>query len=757
MNERIYGYETEFALIISDDKGDSGKVRRLRIYDALERLISLRLKVLPGAYRKKGIFMQNGGLFNYEALHSRFLDGLVEMATPECRTAREAARYHEAQTELLRDMIKKVNDDPGGLGTSGEQLSLDESKFSFGPLLMAAFVIVLFHMLFTGLSWMHLFALPALMMLIILDMLRMFTPLKEDSSGPFQGKIIIGKSNRDASGKYISSHENYLVEDNMPFAGRFVILLAAPLFYAAYGILTLVSYIPLIIMFLITAGFSFGSGLLVSFFSGLKGMEEKGEKLADFAQKILGSEECFTSYFVKVQGDFSYILFYPLVQLYSLVISPFVFHRYQQDLVPFLCTRTLFSGSGKITLPEVKEIPSKESGEYRSLFQISQRAMAMKAVARIFFDDEIRPLIDLRDCFLEPLSAFRRKKRMHLLFSDTNMSSIGVYLKLGITGLIIEMIEDGVTFEEVRLRDPLDALKVVACDTSLREKLELVSGEKATALEIQRKYLARAKEHFSGPALQNDALRDLLEKWEYVLSCLEINPHLLYKKIDWVTKKDLIEEICRGRGTLGEIGEIAHWIAWITLKCPDKWPGELYTLELLENALDEKSFSEFRGFLELNELSYEEFVKRWRLYYEVAKADFKFHQLDDEGYYYQLARSELVEGLFTPEEIAWATIDPPLDTRALIRGELIKRYGMHFDAENPEAFRLKDLSKVKIGWNVFCTLWPLTFLPSRTLSFNDPFQNDFIELEKKLEQMESLMENPPSSISSGGDYPFIDS
>jgi hypothetical protein len=688
VKDRIYGYETEYGVLITEKPESTGfnvytghnsatpprhearpELKRMRIYDYLEYLISSQMKVLSASYRKKGIFMENGGLFNYEALHSNFLEGLVEMATPECSNPRDVALYHEAQTEILVEIMKDLNRDTA---------SLDPS---------------------------------------------------------FEGSIFLGKSNVDAEGKCMASHENYLIYDRPNFFSSLILHLFIPFFWILHLIILGITFLPLIIVappiFLISLGGAFLSGLLGS----IPRLAPMGNRIKEFIFGHLLGEEFIINFFARYHGDFSRWIFMPWVFLFSTFLLPFVFTRHRAGLTPFLATRSLFCGAGKVAIPVTKKPPAVKK-QHRSavsdkpapLFHISQRAEAIRSLCRIYFDDIKRPLFDMRDFFLEPLSALRHKKRLHILYSDTNMSSIGVYLKIGITGLILEMIEEGQSFKEVHLADPLKAIKTASDDLSLKEKLPLKNGGAMTALDIQRYYLKKVKDFYSMKEDTEPWVDDLIDKWEYILGCLEITPHLLYRKIDWVTKKDLIEEVLRERSTLKDIAEISEWASYLMSLGGGSACYENPHPEVFKTLLGESAFREFRDFLEVHEIALGDFCDRWKLYFEILKVDFKFHQLDEDGYYYKLLDSRLVDSLFTAEDVDRARRTPPHGTRAQIRGELVKRYGYQADPYGSDGYGEKIVqTKYKIGWNKFYINWPW-----KKIILNDPFNAEFSSIEKEL-------------------------
>ncbi len=98
------GLETEYAIRYSGPGPSPGNDR---IYDALVRAISHRIAARPGdgAVAKNQVFLENGGAFYYEHLPYYPTGGLVEGATPECRSPSQLLLYQKAQEAQLIDAL----------------------------------------------------------------------------------------------------------------------------------------------------------------------------------------------------------------------------------------------------------------------------------------------------------------------------------------------------------------------------------------------------------------------------------------------------------------------------------------------------------------------------------------------------------------------------------------------------------------------------------------------------------------------------
>src|ERR1700752_1047513 len=147
--------------------------------------------------------------------------------------------------------------------------------------------------------------------------------------------------------------------------------------------------------------------------------------------------------------------------------------------MPFFLTRQVYCG------------PAKVGSEHRgdpSDYQISHRAD--------FFETEFaldtmvkRPIINTRD---EPHADREKYRRLHVIVGDANLSEYTIYLRNGVTALILSMIEDGAIKKSLSLRDPVKAIKEASNDTTCRARLQMDDGKKVTAVELQKEFLEMA-------------------------------------------------------------------------------------------------------------------------------------------------------------------------------------------------------------------------------------------------------------------------
>jgi len=210
------------------------------------------------------------------------------------------------------------------------------------------------------------------------------------------------------------------------------------------------------------------------------------------------------------------------------------FGRLASQITPHFVTRQVFCGAGKVGC----ELPGRPADHVP--YQLSQRAD--------FFEEEIglettlkRPIVNTRD---EPHADAQKYRRLHVIVGDANMSEVATYLKVGTTAIVLAMIEDDELGDDWLLGNPVAAIRQVSHDPTLRQTVMLRDGSRATALEIQWGLLERARkyEQSHGLACVDESVgRDVLDRWEQVLTGLEADPGSVAGWVDWVAKQRLVD------------------------------------------------------------------------------------------------------------------------------------------------------------------------------------------------------------------------
>ena len=200
--------------------------------------------------------------------------------------------------------------------------------------------------------------------------------------------------------------------------------------------------------------------------------------------------------------------------------------RLTDNLTPFLVTRQLICGAGKVL-----QTPRG------AVYCVSQRAEHIwEGVSSA--TTRSRPIINTRD---EPHADAERWRRLHVIVGDSNMSETTMLLKVGSTDLILRMIEAGAALRDMTLDNSIRAIREVSHDITGRSRIRLANGREVSALDIQYEYLNRAKDFTDANGL-DAATKRVLEMWERALGAIETgNLDKIAREIDWVTKYQLIE------------------------------------------------------------------------------------------------------------------------------------------------------------------------------------------------------------------------
>ena len=155
-----------------------------------------------------------------------------------------------------------------------------------------------------------------------------------------------------------------------------------------------------------------------------------------------------------------------------------------EHMTPFFVTRQIFCGSGKV---------GSENRASPCDYQISQRAD--------FFETEValdtmvkRPIINTRD---EPHAEREKYRRLHVIVGDSNLCEVSTYLRMGVTSIVLALVEDGAISKNLSITDPVRVIKEVSHDPGCTREYQMERGGRMAAAQIQQEFLAMALSYFS--------------------------------------------------------------------------------------------------------------------------------------------------------------------------------------------------------------------------------------------------------------------
>ena len=202
------------------------------------------------------------------------------------------------------------------------------------------------------------------------------------------------------------------------------------------------------------------------------------------------------------------------------------FNHYAEVLIPFLVSRQIYAGAGKV-------LQTARGATYC----ISQRAEHIwEGVSSA--TTRSRPIINTRD---EPHADAEMYRRLHVIVGDSNMSEYAAFLKVGAASILLRMLEDpAVVLRDMTLENPIRAIREISHDPTCTRKVRLANGREVSALDIQSEYLERALRYAETHGMSPEE-KMALEMWEHCLTGLADDPMTLDRECDWVIKAQLIE------------------------------------------------------------------------------------------------------------------------------------------------------------------------------------------------------------------------
>ncbi len=166
--ERLIGLETEYALAITGTPSNEpgGKYR---VFRQLVAQVRQRLPTVEARHMKEGIFHAAGGAVWFEAECPAAGGGLIEGATPECRSPRQLLAWQRAQDELLSSCaeqafgpdVRLLKNDRDAFGNIYGAQENYEANFATGCVLLGWRVGLVLIFPFVVITWLLLWLLAA--------------------------------------------------------------------------------------------------------------------------------------------------------------------------------------------------------------------------------------------------------------------------------------------------------------------------------------------------------------------------------------------------------------------------------------------------------------------------------------------------------------------------------------------------------------------------------------------------------------------
>ena len=202
------------------------------------------------------------------------------------------------------------------------------------------------------------------------------------------------------------------------------------------------------------------------------------------------------------------------------------FGRLADILIPFLVTRQLICGAGAV-------LRTPRGAVYCLSRRPGHTGNGLSTATT-----RSRPFISTLD---ESRAAAAGVRRLRVSVSDSTMSETTTLLRTGATDLVLRMAEAGTVMPDLTLDKPVHAISEVSQDITGRHQVRLSGGRQMSALDIQREYLAKAKDFTANRGADPGSER-VLGLWERTLDAIGTgNLRAIAREIDWAIKYQLIE------------------------------------------------------------------------------------------------------------------------------------------------------------------------------------------------------------------------
>ena len=193
--------------------------------------------------------------------------------------------------------------------------------------------------------------------------------------------------------------------------------------------------------------------------------------------------------------------------------------RIVSGVLPFLITRQIFAGAGKMG------IEGESAASQPGVFQISQRADFFSVLVSIDTMNR-RPLVNTRD---EPHADASRYRRFHVIIGDSNMSQWATALKVGTTALVLGLnrarrsaaTRDRATDRRHQINQPRSKLRLDhraerwpqdfrdRCAASLSERRAEIAPSSGRGNEVVAARMGKCAQRFAARRWPNERSRGL--------------------------------------------------------------------------------------------------------------------------------------------------------------------------------------------------------------------------------------------------------
>lgn len=338
------------------------------------------------------------------------------------------------------------------------------------------------------------------------------------------------KNNRDSIGHLYGCQENY--EADVASGLWLVVYRACVILLWMLQIATAIITVPMIVLVI-------GSAVVRSWWNG---------SLPDETQDAENMFQRVPSWLARTLVSVVHITHRPLAAAVRLIGARVAFRHQRKHLTALLVSRPVICGSGDLD----------EKGRY----SLSAKAVGIDRIADIGGYQGERPIyvyghwfgqlcVRSWDSLWQTHRLLRRRQRLQIGLSDSNMSELAEFVKVGSVSLVLDMIESGQTAKLPLVKKPLESMRHLCGDWNLVARVATQDGDK-TALEIQLAYWQAAEQFVrdTSATVRGEAEK-VLTAWKDMLDASAAfrrdadDVSLAIGRVDWLTKRWLMDRQCK--------------------------------------------------------------------------------------------------------------------------------------------------------------------------------------------------------------------
>ena len=154
----------------------------------------------------------------------------------------------------------------------------------------------------------------------------------------------------------------------------------------------------------------------------------------------------------------------------------------------------------------------------------------------------------------EPLADSSKWARLHTVAGDPTILPWATWMKLGTTSLVLRLAEAGLyDLSETDVADPVTAAQAISKNADAI--IELDGGDKVRAIDIQESLVEQVEWLADYVDLPEEEIY-IFEEWKKAIEDYQVNKKRLIGKVDWITRSHLLHGFMENRNGMYSTEEV---------------------------------------------------------------------------------------------------------------------------------------------------------------------------------------------------------